>query len=274
MGSEVEREQARPDNIRNFGKEGADMNKLIYISLLFSVIALVTSITLYLKLKNMEKLANFETVNAQRINIVEPDGRKRLLIFDSAQMPGPVIEGHQYSPLLRGGSGNAAGLIFLNDDESEMGGLLWTGKKTGDKYFQEFYFSIDPYLQNELVSFVVSDQNGEREVRFTLFDRPFDPEGFKNLIRRYDQYVKVKDENPEKAKEIEKQVNDYIKKFLANHTWEPQRFVMFKRQDGSAGIKLFDKEGKRKVEVGVDSAGAPAVKFYDEKGKVVKEIRE
>ena len=57
------------------------MNKLTYISLLFSVIALVTSITLYVKLKNMEKVANLETVNAQRINIVEPDGRKRLLIF-------------------------------------------------------------------------------------------------------------------------------------------------------------------------------------------------
>lgn len=250
------------------------MNKLTYISLLFSVIALVTSITLYVKLKNMEKVANLETVNAQRINIVEPDGRKRLLIFDSARMPGPVIEGYEYSPLLRGGgSGNAAGMIFLNDEENEMGGILWTGKKMGDKFFQEFYFSIDPYLQNELVSFVVSDQNGEREVRFTLFDRPFDPEGFKNLIRRYDQYVKVKEENPEKAKEIEKQVNEYIKKFLANHTWEPQRFVLVKRQDGSAGIKLFDREGRLKVEIGVDSAGIPAVKFYNEKGKVVKEIR-
>ncbi len=245
------------------------------ISLLFSVIALIFSLTLYINFKKFKKQADFETINAQRINIVEPDGRKRLLIFNSAHMPGPVIEGHEYSPILRaGGGGKAAGVLFLNDDENEMGGVLWTGKKIGDKYFQEFYFSIDPYLQNELVSFAVSDQNGEREVRFTLFDRPFDPEGFKNLIAMYDQYIKLKDENPEKAKEIERQVNNYIKKFLANHTWEPQRFVMVKRQDGYAGIKLYDKVGRLKVEVGVDSAGAPAVKFYNEKGKVVKEIRE
>jgi len=250
------------------------MNKLAYLSLVFSAISLVIAISLYIKVKNLKKIANFETINAQRINIVEPDGRKRLLIFGSAHMPGPVIEGHEYSSKLRGGGGgNAAGMIFLNDDENEMGGVLWAGKKIGDNYLQEFYFSIDPYLQNELVSFYVSDQNGKREVRFTLFDRPFDPDGFKNLINSYDQYIKVKEKEPEKAKEIMQHVNNYIKKFVANGTWEPQRFVLVKRQDGYAGIKLYDKGGRLKVEVCVDSSGTPSVEFYNERGKVVKEIR-
>ncbi len=206
-------------------------------------------------------------------NIMEPDGRKRLIIANSNLLPGPVIEGEEFPSSLRAGKDNAAGFIFINDDGNEMGGLVWGGKKINDKYIQQFYFSIDPYLQNEIVSFSVSDYNGERDIFLRFIDRPHDPEGFKKLIMNYGKYVELKDKDEESALNIKKEIDEYVKRYVDNKTWESQRMVISKKSDGYSGIKLYDKTGNLKLELAVSENGTPNVRFYDEKGEIVKEIK-
>ena len=66
--------------------------------------------------------ATFDQINVHRINFVEPDGTPRLIISDRAEFPGTFMRGKEYP---RPDRRDAAGMLFMNDEASEMGGLIW-----------------------------------------------------------------------------------------------------------------------------------------------------
>jgi hypothetical protein len=64
----------------------------------------------------------FDQIAVHRINFVEPDGTPRLIISDRAEFPGAFMRGKEYP---RPDRRDAAGMLFMNDEASEMGGLIW-----------------------------------------------------------------------------------------------------------------------------------------------------
>jgi hypothetical protein len=63
--------------------------------------------------------ATYDTLTVQRINVVDPDGKLRLVIADSARMPGAILHGKTYPRSID----NAAGLLFLDTKGDETGGV-------------------------------------------------------------------------------------------------------------------------------------------------------
>ncbi len=63
--------------------------------------------------------ATYDTLNVQRINVLDPDGKLRLVIANGAQMPGAILHGKTYPRSID----NAAGLLFLDTKGDETGGL-------------------------------------------------------------------------------------------------------------------------------------------------------
>src|ERR1043166_6267122 len=66
----------------------------------------------------------FDVISAQRINIVEPDVTLRMAISNHSRLPGIIVRGKE-KPLDR----PQAGMIFYNDEGSEIGGLIFGGRK-------------------------------------------------------------------------------------------------------------------------------------------------
>jgi hypothetical protein len=64
--------------------------------------------------------ATYDTLTVQRINIVDPDGKMRLIIANGARMPGGIVHGKTYPRSID----NAAGLLFLDTKGDETGGLV------------------------------------------------------------------------------------------------------------------------------------------------------
>src|SRR5580704_1868133 len=77
--------------------------------------------------------ATFDQISVHRINFVEPDGTPRLIISDRAEFPGAFMRGKEYP---RPDRRDAAGMLFMNDEASEMGGLIWAGLKEKDGTIQ------------------------------------------------------------------------------------------------------------------------------------------
>jgi hypothetical protein len=73
---------------------------------------------------------SFDVLTVHRINFVEPDGTPRLIISNRANFPGTRMRGKEYP---RPDRGDAAGMIFLNDEASEMRGLIFGGLKEKDE---------------------------------------------------------------------------------------------------------------------------------------------
>jgi hypothetical protein len=72
--------------------------------------------------------ATYDTLNVHRINVVDPDGKLRLVIANGAQMPGAIRHGKTYPRSID----NAAGLIFLDTRGEETGGVATARLRDND----------------------------------------------------------------------------------------------------------------------------------------------
>lgn len=110
-----------------------------------------------------------DEITVQRINIVEPDGTPRLVISNHARLPGVLVHGEE-KPLER----PQAGLIFLNDEGSEIGGLIFGGRKDKDGKVRDSggSLSFDRYEANQVVQLIGVDDAEDRFAGLAVSDSP------------------------------------------------------------------------------------------------------
>lgn len=110
-----------------------------------------------------------DEITVQRINIVEPDGTPRLIISNHAKLPGVLVHGKE-KPLDR----PQAGLIFLNDEGSEIGGLIFGGRKDKDGKVRDSggSLSFDRYEANQVVQLLGVDDAEDRLAGLAISDSP------------------------------------------------------------------------------------------------------
>lgn len=99
--------------------------------------------------------ATFDEINVHRINVREPDGTLRMVISDSAKLPGVIVKGKEQPKVDR----PQAGMIFFNDEGSENGGLIFGGKRdaNGDVVDSGGSLSFDRYNANQVVQLLGVD---------------------------------------------------------------------------------------------------------------------
>lgn len=110
-----------------------------------------------------------DEITVQRINIVEPDGTPRMVISNHARLPGVLVHGKE-KPLER----PQAGLIFLNDEGSEIGGLIFGGRKDQDGKVRDSggSLSFDRYEANQVVQLLGVDDSEDRLAGLMISDSP------------------------------------------------------------------------------------------------------
>ena len=70
----------------------------------------------------------FTEIDVERVNIVEPDGKLRMVLSNRPRSIGPIYKGKPFG--YEGGT--RPGIIFFNDEGTENGGLTFEGKKDAD----------------------------------------------------------------------------------------------------------------------------------------------
>src|SRR5438094_189273 len=109
----------------------------------------------------------FGEIAVQRINVVEPDGKTRLVISNKTRAPDAVLGGKTFK---RQG-GNSAGLIFYNQEGDEDGGLVFSGAARNGRYEAGGALLFDQYHQDQVVGIQYRDDNGSRSAGFQVWDR-------------------------------------------------------------------------------------------------------
>jgi len=114
-------------------------------------------------------LAVVDHLTVKRIDVVEDDGTLRIVIGNSTHgrtipMRGRLVEHPGRYP--------SAGLLFVNDDGTECGGLQYRGLRGPDGKEQSGYLTVDDYEQNESLrlGMIQSAAGSEKFVEFS--DRP------------------------------------------------------------------------------------------------------
>src|SRR5437773_290426 len=112
--------------------------------------------------------ARFTEMDVERINVVEPDGKLRMVISNRPRSIGPVYKGQPFGYA----GGGRPGIIFFNDEGSENGGLSLSGSRDAQgRYRATTSMSFDQYDQDQILTLQYVDNNGQRRTGITVADR-------------------------------------------------------------------------------------------------------
>jgi len=226
---------------------------VIYSGVLTLVFA-ATVLGGFAKLRN----ARFGIITARRINIVEPDGTVRLTISNRADFPGGWIHKTE-SP--RPDRREAAGMLFMSEEGTEQGGLIWGASQLPDGTIENHgHLSLDQYEENQIFALDAGQEGKDKFSRITMTDQG-----------DYPVEEKRKAEDRIGRLPAEKQ-DDAWGEFFATHRHDVRRLVLGRAPDGSVGLSLRDGSGKARILLNVQSDGKSVLQFLDESGKVVSEF--
>ena len=198
--------------------------------------------------------ADFDEINVRRINIVEPDGTLRMTISNRAQFPGLIVKGKEFAHQRSG-----SGILFLNDEGTENGGLVFGGKKDANgKTSAGGSLTFDQYEQDQVVQLWQQEEDGRRQAGLVVNDQPDEPADY-----AADERFEKMTDGPAKKAEAEKR---------EKHPWGPQRIFVGKNADHSALIVLRDRQGRKRILVQVAADGAPSLQFLDENGRIISQL--
>ena len=210
------------------------------------------------------KVTDFDEINVQRINIVEPDGKPRVIISNRKRMAGLYWGGKHYKHNAR----DEGGFLFFNDDGDEVGGLIFQNRTRDGKPGANTRLLFDQYKQGETLGLIYSEAGGEREAGLRVWDQP--DESIFPAIELSDKLMNAKDD-AERA-QLQAQWKQ-MEESLEDKGYFTERFYAGKQLDNSI-VKLADKKGRPRLVLKVAGNGEPSVEFLDESGKVVNRIAE
>jgi hypothetical protein len=201
---------------------------------------------------------NFGIITARRINVVEPDGTVRLTISNRADFPGGWIHKKE-SP--RPDRRDAAGILFMSEEGTEQGGLIWGASQLPDGTIENHgHLSLDQYEENQIFALDAGQEGKDKFSRITITDQGDYPVEEKR--RAEERIGKLPADKQDKAWD----------EFFSNHRHDVNRLVLGRAPDGSVGLSLRDGNGRVRILLDVQSDGKSVLQFLDESGKVVSEF--
>ena len=201
--------------------------------------------------------ASFEEIDVQRLNLREPDGTLRYVLSSSARFPGAIIKDKEYEH-----PRPQAGMLFYNDEGSEVGGLIFAGAKDAEgRVMSGGSLTFDRYEQDQIVQIMGLDQGGERTLAgMQVSDRP-------------SRSIAV---DFEEKDTLEAMPEDERKALMATRRAENHhgagRLFVGRNGGGDATLMLSDAGGKPRMQLKVTPDGAASIDFLDEQGEVVGQV--
>lgn len=234
-------------------------NELRFLRLYVVFTVPVLALLLFAAISSRTGTPYFEEITVERINVVEPDGTRKLVIASSARQTEGTIGGEPI-PIQRT---RPAEMIFFNDYGDEVGGLGFGGNRTQGGQSLTF----DQAGHDQVVAFVNrewTDDKGRR-LRMSgieLVDRPTD-RTLLDVLALMRELEAIQD--PEERARARAQIDGPA-------TFGAPRMFVGRTAEGHATTVLMDGRGRPRLRMAVEADGAAAIEFLDAEGNGVRRI--
>jgi len=226
-------------------------------SLAFCVVALAG----FRGFAHQEKRATFDEIDVGRINVMEPDGKYRMVISNRPRSIGPIYKGKPFGYA----GGGRPGIIFFNDEGTENGGLTFTGKRGPDgKYAASTHMSFDQFDQDQVLNLDYADNNGQRRIGMSIDERA--DVNIHDWVRERDSIRQIPDSVARAAA---------MERLVAPRNGVPlvaRRVFVGRDQSRAAVVNLNAPDGKPRLRLIVDSLGTARIEFLDADGHVTSRL--
>lgn len=231
----------------NISQLERDVRKLKLYATLVTIIFSVFLLTAFVTQKKNQK---FEEIDVERINLVEKDGKLRMVIANGARQHPGMVDGK----LIPRDGPRPAGMIFFNERGDEVGGLTFTGDAGKGQYSS---LTFDKFRGDQTIAF----QHLENGSGTYFSGISFNDENLNTPERsaKFEAIRKLPTEAERKAAYAEM---DAKGENLVG------RLIMGKGRDKSSLINLSDAKGRKRLSITVSAEGTPKINFYDEAGKI------
>ncbi len=198
------------------------------------------------------KNQKFEEIDVERINIVEKDGKLKMVISNKVRQHPGTMDGKYYKE--REGQ-RAAGMIFFSEKGDEIGGLVFdgeTGKGQGGS------LTFDKFRGDQTIQLTHSeDKDGNYFAGLRMNDQNMP---LTDLINKRAEIEKLPTKEARDAayKEMREKGQFMTNRLFIGKAWNKRSL-----------IQLSDAKGNMRLELSVEANGDPKLNFLDENGKVV-----
>jgi hypothetical protein len=204
----------------------------------------------------------FREIDVERINVVESNGWPALVLANSQRMPRLVLGGADAS-LVGAQPRQAPGLIFVDQQGNEVGGLIYGVTVNPDgTYNATRTFTFDQHNQDQILGIQYQDNGRNRAYGLSIWDRPA------NLTM---QEMVEAGRGATDARALQDRLAA-LARSKGITTRPGNRRVFLGSQDGTPALRLADVEGRERVRIVVDKDNTARMEFLDDKGAVIYSI--
>ncbi|MFN4091515.1 MAG: hypothetical protein ACK4FG_01300 [Brevundimonas sp.] len=195
--------------------------------------------------------ARFTEIDVQRINVREPDGTLRMVISNQTSFPEIPYRGREIPHPGR----DTAGMLFMNEEGTEVGGLIFGGKDEDGVRSSGGSLTFDGYEQDQTVQ-LMGSQRGQRRVSgLVVTDRPEEPIDYAVLER-------LEGLSPEAQQAA----------MVSANMGGSQRAFLGRQGSGASELVLRDAGGKARLVLSVAADGTARIAFMDETGRTTRVV--
>jgi hypothetical protein len=194
----------------------------------------------------------FEEIDVERINIVEKDGKLRMVISNQERQHPGIVNGK----VIERKGPRPPGMIFFNHLGDEMGGLIF-GDNGGNGHFGSLTW--DKVRNDQTMGFrYLESDNGTYQSGLEMWQQPNIASDV--MLAKYEAANKIADETKRKAA---------IQAMIDSNELATNRLFLGKRRDNSMTLVMNDIKGKPRIRMQVAADGTPKLEFLDEADKVI-----
>ena len=220
------------------------------------VVTLLLGVLAFAGFSQANQKNKFTEIDVERINIVESDGKLKMVISNSERQHPGVVDGRTLSRT------RPAGMLFFNDKGDECGGLSFNSNQKDGNTSAGALLAFDRFRQDQTVAIQYGEDNGQYSAGLRVWDRPDTSLG--EVVDKL-QIIQKMPEGPDKTQAMQKLRE-------SSGAGVAQRVFVGKTGDKAAVLSLSDPQGHPRIQLMVDSRGAAKLEFLDEKGAVVQTL--
>jgi hypothetical protein len=195
------------------------------------------------------RTADFDEITVRKITVVDDEGRARVLLAGG------------YGPR----RSDLAGLLFINQEGVEAGGLVYTGTRdSAGAVSAGAILTFDQFGNDQIVALSYDQDGGRKRQGLTIQDRP---DSLTDRVMEAYRAVESATSQEERDSLVEYHFSRIPRSEIA-----ARRLFVGRSWDQSSLVTLSDREGQARLRLEVDSLGAASIQFLDDAGNVVRTI--
>jgi hypothetical protein len=191
----------------------------------------------------------FDEITVKRINVLDSAGRTRVILAGSF-------------PPRRADLG---GLLFINEDGHEAGGLVYTGTRDEDGQIQAgAILTFDQYRNDQIVALHYRHSGDRKSQGLTIQERP---DTLTDLVK--EAYRAIETAPTAAARDS---LTKYYLALIPREDLVSRRLFVGRNVSRSSIVTLSDAAGRPRLALEVDSLGNASITFLDESGDPIRTI--